>query len=557
MHETVNEFLKADPGCAKQEWFRQGDQDIAETCIAYLSLEDFTNAEPELRPRRKDFPFLEYAALNFGIHASKCFDSNPEIQRKSQKFILQEDIPLGSLQMIATRVLHFVSPDRIQSLNYPPLHMAILCGLVRIVESLLNQDVDLEKLGPKWETALHMAARSASVEMVRMILEKGALVNATNYSGKSALDMVMVEPYQDIGLKITTGFFYILAAKIFKPVLDRVHKHLAQEAIDSGRQPIPKLSLDFTVSFETESPSLEDVSKRIKDSERRQDKEHEIMDIILRAGLVMDISDDSAEVVEFLIKHGVDVNSQSCPDVTPLQLAALYNRTELARLLLERGANPFLRRQAKMTALDIAERRKNDEMKTLLNDVMESLLKQEAEISDPTAKLGTFHSRIIIGGLTADAGVDVAGPLQARNLETRAIEGQEARIQHMEDHIREVAARRAPNQDAAGSTLSFPPASMLAATNNMNIGAHSNPDALTTTANLPRDAGEDPASVGQAETLGAPRHPLPPGKRPASLTIIHVLTAGQPPCQTPGAKVRQLHPKHPQSLGSASIPEMP
>ena len=391
---TVQMFLED----TKEEWFRQADKYITEKCICYLSLTDFAKASElsELALRNRRYPFLRYAALNFGVHATRCSDSDPEVEKACMEFIKSGDsrpMPIGSFQMVVTRVLHFVRPDRIESLLCPPLHMAISCGLVGVVKSMIAKGANLEERGHKMETPLHLAARSSSKVMVQMLLEKGAKTDAINYSGESALDTVMVGPYQNVSIVVVMMSIYKTLMRAFVAVKGYGQDHLYRD-------------LQAAMDASKDSAAMEHVQRSIF---RR----------ILAKGLVVDITQEAEEVANLLIDHGADVNSLSYAETSPLQLAALYERPLIAQRLLAKGANPFLQRDVNMTAWDIAKARGNHVMTKLLGEKMEKLEKQEAEIVDPAGKLGRLTSQFVRNNV-ANRGEDLAGPSQARDIEERA-----------------------------------------------------------------------------------------------------------------------------------------
>ncbi len=76
------------------------------------------------------------------------------------------------------------------------------------------------------------------------------------------------------------------------------------------------------------------------------------------------------DAVKSLIDQGEDVNQRST-GLTPLMFAARHNRSEIAQLLIDNGAN--LKSKSKngsMTALDFAERSKaNDAMVVIQNAI--------------------------------------------------------------------------------------------------------------------------------------------------------------------------------------------
>ncbi|KAL9612982.1 MAG: hypothetical protein Q9167_002459 [Letrouitia subvulpina] len=369
------------------------EQDLAETCVLYLSLKDFT--EPckaeDLDKRCQDFPFLRYASKHWGRHVTRCSRLGIATSKKAQEFIQPGSMPLGSLQLIATKVLHLLHPERIRIWKNPPLHLAIVCGLDRIVEELINDErVDLEARGHKDETALHLAARSASQKSVELLIRHKANINATNCTGRTALDVIMELPWPGYLGKVSFQEYLELwvlnKCLILENDLDdiTVEFHLAANAKNRVEKAFAR-SLNFT--------DMEQIRDRL-----------ELTRNYLEANLQMDISDEQESIVNMLIEAGVDINSQSCPEVTSLQLAAIYGRVNIVRSLLDHGANPFLKREMGCTALALAEKRGHADIAHLLSKWMETLALTEKYIAEEAEIL--LHP----------------GPRQAKYLEERAMD---------------------------------------------------------------------------------------------------------------------------------------
>lgn len=73
----------------------------------------------------------------------------------------------------------------------------------------------------------------------------------------------------------------------------------------------------------------------------------------------------SAEMVEFLLDQNAYIDAESPNGTTPLMMAARYGENRVVRLLLDAGADPMLRNERGLTALDFAsaaERRDNAEL---------------------------------------------------------------------------------------------------------------------------------------------------------------------------------------------------
>ena len=391
-HHTVKEYFTR----VNEPWFIGADEDIARTSIAYLSLKNFENPcdDVELSSRLREFPYLSYAAFKFGLHASSCPDIDSAIQEMCTDFINLTGVqamPQGSVQMAATRVSYFIEPVQGKSIQYPPLHMAIVCGLWKVVEGLLDKGAHIDTLGPGLQTPLHMAARSSDPRIVRMLLERGADINATNYYSRSALDLVMFNPFQILSSSLL-GQIDDDIMGMFLPKITEIYRAKQLAAIDSGKVPEEfHLKLNITTMREIFLQLTTDSTE----PENSNDTGSFRLALWLDAKLAINISQDEEEIVELLIDHGIDVNSQTCGYMTALHIAALNERPKLTQYLLKKGANPFLKRRLECTALDIAIRRGSNKVVELLSHAMENLEKQEADATGMEAKLSKGKELIL------------------------------------------------------------------------------------------------------------------------------------------------------------------
>lgn len=64
----------------------------------------------------------------------------------------------------------------------------------------------------------------------------------------------------------------------------------------------------------------------------------------------------STEIVRLLLEHHAYIDAESPNRTTPLMMAARYGRPDVVKLLLEEGADPTLRNEQGLTALDFAVR---------------------------------------------------------------------------------------------------------------------------------------------------------------------------------------------------------
>jgi len=86
------------------------------------------------------------------------------------------------------------------------------------------------------------------------------------------------------------------------------------------------------------------------------------------APLHVAVSKGDLEVVKKFIAYGANVNEQS-EDMTPLMIAARYNKVEILKVLLENGARPEDKNEQGFTALKYAQLSNATEAIAILKDL--------------------------------------------------------------------------------------------------------------------------------------------------------------------------------------------
>jgi uncharacterized protein len=75
---------------------------------------------------------------------------------------------------------------------------------------------------------------------------------------------------------------------------------------------------------------------------------------------------DSVEMARLLLEHHAYIDAESPNRSTPLMLAAMYGHADVVRLLLEEGADPSLRNEQGLTAVDFARQADRDDLANLI-----------------------------------------------------------------------------------------------------------------------------------------------------------------------------------------------
>ena len=185
-------------------------------------------------------------------------------------------------------------------LNEPtPLMIAARDGHSKLVRLLLARGADVNALATNGQTALMYAARYAPVDVMESLIKKGAKVNAKDEDGKTALT--------------------------FAVLFDRVE--IIKSLLQNGGDVNARDRFHFT-------PLMQAAIK------------------------------GKANIITVLLTNGADLTAANDQGQTVLMLATEYNRIEAVRLLLMNGADIRSRDKKNRTALDVA---KSKQYKTIID----------------------------------------------------------------------------------------------------------------------------------------------------------------------------------------------
>ena len=179
---------------------------IATSCLTYLSYDVFAEGYLEfqgLRSRLQHNPFLKYAAENWAYHiedtqqgvgdlALKLLIDDEKASALSQVLFAVGEIPLFAtprqfcgmhlvayfgINDIMVRLLEEKKPDTKDSRGRTPLFYAVERKNVRLVELLLNYNVDLNsKCGAGW-TPFSRAIEGGNAAVVKILLARGVEID--------------------------------------------------------------------------------------------------------------------------------------------------------------------------------------------------------------------------------------------------------------------------------------------------------------------------------------------------------------------------------------------
>lgn len=220
------------------------------------------------------------------------------------------------------------------------------------IKELLAEGADVNKQQPETRhSALHIAIIKRSMKIAQLLVEEGANVNARNKTKSTPLHVAAMYGHDDIVM-------YLLS------------KGANVEAKESRGQTPLMIACTYKPSSGRES----------------------VIDILLQAGaninereyrgytaLLIAIMRDHTEIAKLLIESGADVHAKTDEDnVSTLHFAAYLGNTEIVELLLKHGIDINARTSRGNTALSAAQKQKHKE-------VVQLLKQHGAETARPTS----------------------------------------------------------------------------------------------------------------------------------------------------------------------------
>lgn len=233
-----------------------------------------------------------------------------------------------------------------------PLTLACASGETEVVQFLIDSGADLEIQNSFGATALHMAISSGSIVCVSLLLENGADVNAKLGDYSDALLFIAFNPDNDprlLDLLVEAGYKFEVNSGATDAAIGaaarRDNEKFIHQVLELGAVPgyealtgaVERGRVDWVELFVSHGADFGIVPE-------------------YSWPIVHFVRPDSnpREIVEFLIKHGQQVNAANENGLTALMVAAMRGQPDLCRIFLDFGADPNLRDDSGMNALDHA-----------------------------------------------------------------------------------------------------------------------------------------------------------------------------------------------------------
>jgi ankyrin repeat protein len=228
----------------------------------------------------------------------------------------------------------------------------------------------VNELGKAGQTPLHFALLGPHLDMLSLLIEKGADVNAHDSQGASPLDDAVWRGQLDaVAMLLAHG------ARLNDPHTQTGATPVNEAAFRGNTQVIryllgfhPDLSIPDQRGY---TPLDNAIRMRKEDAAlvllEAEPQERQTPEFFAKAMAAV-IGSDQVLLARALISHGVEVNTALPSGYTPLDIAAFDGAVKVTRFLLESGADPNLEGKDGTTPLEDASAKGFDVLAGMLLD---------------------------------------------------------------------------------------------------------------------------------------------------------------------------------------------
>ncbi|EED22542.1 Pfs, NACHT and Ankyrin domain protein, partial [Talaromyces stipitatus ATCC 10500] len=369
IHQTAREFLiSRHDRSANMHWHleqRKTEIQMTEICLKYLLLNDLvSNVEESIRS------LLDYSAENWADHFRDVVCPDDEIVNRAWKLydVRTERFRLWFPKFWTTAMPYHPQPQ-MEALHLAAFngHQGILCridvnktgaidqvdgsrttalqwaceqGRLEIVQLLLEKGADVNAKGGGYGNALQAAAERGHLKIVQLLLEKGADVNAQGGGYGNALQDAAEGGHLDIVQLLLEKGADINAQGGY-------YGNALQAAAEGGHLEIVQLLLQKGADVNAQGGRYGNALQAAANGGHL-----EIVQLLLEKGadvnaqggrygnaLQAATNGGHLETVQLLLEKGVDVNAQGGYYGNALQAAAEGGHFEIVQLLLQKGAD--------------------------------------------------------------------------------------------------------------------------------------------------------------------------------------------------------------------------
>jgi hypothetical protein len=200
VHYTTQDYFER----IRDSWDPGARLHIASTCLTYLSFSIFKtgscSSNIEFQERLQENEFLDYAAKYWGEHAATVED---QICTLACSFISHDKLVSCATQVLSHPGYSYRNYSQLYPKNSTGWHLTARFGLSVVLEARLPNQVRetalaLEKRDSYGQAVLYLAAEHGHQKMVKLLLDKGADVNAQGGTYGNALQAALQGGHEQV-----------------------------------------------------------------------------------------------------------------------------------------------------------------------------------------------------------------------------------------------------------------------------------------------------------------------------------------------------------------------
>jgi ankyrin repeat protein len=185
VHYTTQEYFER----TQVRWFPNAQANIATICVVYLSFNEFRSgicqSDEEFEERLRLNWLYNYASHNWGHHAREASMLIPEVITFLESNTQLEASSQGLLA--AKKWSGHIKYSQEFPKGITGLHLAAYFGIEPAVRLLLEKGANLNAADRRGRTPLYWATHNGHIDVVKLLLEKGANVDAADRRGWTPL----------------------------------------------------------------------------------------------------------------------------------------------------------------------------------------------------------------------------------------------------------------------------------------------------------------------------------------------------------------------------------
>lgn len=237
-----------------------------------------------------------------------------------------------------------LNPNSIQTTDKAgrtALHLAASTGNLEVLKILLKKGATITAIDKQGQTALHVACENGQYETAKFLIEQGSGKNIQDKLGNTPLILAAKNDH----LKIVKMLYYLKADTNLKNTQNKTAMDVSQgQSKAFFKQPQPDYFQLLDIGMVNKV--VEDIKNGICSIQITDEEGNTLLHKAATYGYT--------DLAQLLIDKDLNINQARGNGSTPLMIAAHKNQVGVAKLLIEKGANIHLKRPNSWTVFHLA-----------------------------------------------------------------------------------------------------------------------------------------------------------------------------------------------------------